>query len=177
MDKNIYELVVEITFRTKLVASPTSTLAEYGKYISETPEVDDDVDVNQPNKFMRNDDGNPVLKDYQWRGFIKSHSDKRYKRDIDEFVCIKERWVTLELEANTNVETIEQRIYGRISNVHTEVAPAGSHCRVTFLCCGKAVVDIVKKALSNGDEGFGYMRSEGYGKFSYEIVELKKLDK
>lgn len=145
--------------------------------------------------FPRDDDGTPILWDYQVKGFIKEAvgilielSDKEtrigktklskftHKRIVDNFVFVSPRKIRLSCATVGPICTRPLRadtMKGeRVSLASSETVPAATtfECEITTLA--PALSDMMKDCLNYGAmKGLGQWRNSGKGRFSWVEVE------
>ena len=149
--------------------------------------------------FSRNDEGQPIIWNYQIKGFFKeacamlqrmkgencskeSCKLKAYKKIIDG--CIEPagnadhgRQIPIIIAKGTEIEDFQRPLRAqtaqgeRITLAHSETIPAGSTIEFTVICLSDAHVDAVKEWLDYGRfKGLGQWRNSGKGRFQYELV-------
>lgn len=149
--------------------------------------------------FPRNENGEPVLYDYQVKGFFKdscgmlsriggkTEAGKKkavnesgkitaYKKVIDGLIFVQPRMIPVHF----NGEMTEcqrplraQNAQGeRVSLANSEQIPAGSTCEFEVLLMDDSHEKAVLEWLDYGAlRGIGQWRNSGKGRFSYEITE------
>ena len=138
--------------------------------------------------FPRDKDGNPILWDYQVRGFFKdacamlkavpgtkSSKLKAYKKEIDGRVFVEPRQIRIETAGP--ITTCQrplraQTLQGdRVALASSEAIPAGSTLTCTVLTLIDDTMDLVKEWLDYGRlRGLGQWRNSGKGKFEWELI-------
>lgn len=143
--------------------------------------------------FPRDADGNPILWDYQVKGFIKEAMgtmvelmDKEvkagktklskftYKRVVDNFVFVSPRMISLSNQIGeicTRPLRAETMRGERVALASSETVPAGTvfECEITTLSA--SLQEIVKQCLDYGKlKGLGQWRNSGKGRFEYEEI-------
>lgn len=136
--------------------------------------------------FPRDPDGDPILFDYQIKGFFKDAAAalrkvkgskcskvKAFKKEIDGLVFVSPRMVKLNmpgdighcqrpLRANTPMGE-------RVALAHSETAPAGTTIDIEIDCLTPEMEDLVRECLDYGKlRGIGQWRNSGKGRFVYE---------
>lgn len=148
--------------------------------------------------FPRNDDGEPVLYDYQIKGFFKdscgmlsriggkTETGKKkavnesgkitaYKKVIDGLIFVSPRMIPIhasgemtECQRPLRAQTMQGE---RVSLANSEQIPAGSTCEFEVLCMDDSHEKAVLEWLDYGVlRGIGQWRNSGKGRFSYEII-------
>lgn len=194
------ELKVKIEFLQELLGTQTGDKEVYKNFIgSKAPDaktleeeianVGQDEVIEKGKTFFPRVDGNPVIYDYQIRGFFKeackalakvpgtkSSGIKAYKQQIDLRIFIKDRNNLLK---NFDEVTDFQRpircstMQGeRISLAISEMLPIGTTCEFTVQCLVDSDIEAVKEWLDYGQfHGFLQFRNGGFGKFKWEEVK------
>lgn len=144
--------------------------------------------------FSRNKDGNPILWDYQIKGFFKdacgvlrkvkgtkSSKIKAYKKEIDGLIFVQERQILVQtaeeitscqrpLRANTPQGERE-------GLANSEEIAAGAVLEFSMLVMSDDLVPAVKEWLSYGKlRGLGQWRNSGKGRFLCEILEERAAE-
>ena len=148
--------------------------------------------------FPRDPNGNPILYDYQIKGFFKdscgmlgriggkTESGKKravnesgkltaYKKVIDGLIFVSPRQIPLNLNgqmADCQRPLRAQTAQGeRVSLADSEEIPAGSTCEFEISCLDDAHEVAVLEWLDYGKlRGLGQWRNSGKGRFTYEIL-------
>ena len=144
--------------------------------------------------FHRGKDGNPILYDYQIKGFIKeaigvmvefgaikigkaSLSKWTYKRVVDNFIFVTPREIPLRIPDGGSVTTCTRPLRAttmrgeRIALAHSEEVPGGTSLECAINVTEPQLMDIVKRALDYGEhKGLGQWRNSGKGRFIWEEV-------
>ena len=149
--------------------------------------------------FPRNESGEPVLYDYQVKGFFKDScgmlgriggktetGKKRavnesgkltaYKKVIDGLIFVQPRMIPIhftgsigECQRPLRAQTAQGE---RVSLANSEEIPAGSTCEFEVLCMEDAHEKAVLEWLEYGQlRGIGQWRNSGKGRFTYEILD------
>ena len=144
--------------------------------------------------FSRNEDGRPILWDYQIKGFFKdacgvlrkvkgtkSSKIKAYKKEIDGLIFVQERQILVQtaeeltscqrpLRANTPQGERE-------GLANSEEIAAGAVLEFSILVMSDDLVPAVKEWLSYGKlRGLGQWRNSGKGRFLCEILEERAAE-
>lgn len=151
--------------------------------------------------FPRDENGTPVLYDYQIKGFFKDAcgmlsrvggktetSKKRavnesgkltaYKKVIDGLIFVGPRMIPIsvngkigECQRPLRAQTAQGE---RVSLANSEEIPAGSTCEFEVLCMDDAHISAVREWLDYGGlRGIGQWRNSGKGRFTYVACEVK----
>ena len=144
--------------------------------------------------FSRNKDGNPILWDYQIKGFFKDACGvlrkvkgtkgsqiKAYKKEVDGLIFGQERQIPVQtaeemgscqrsLRANTPQGE-------RVGLANSEEIAAGAVLEFSILVMSDDLVPAVKEWLSYGKlRGLGQWRNSGKGRFLCEILEERAAE-
>ena len=148
--------------------------------------------------FPRNEKGEPVLYDYQVKGFFKdscgmlgriggkSETSKKkavnesgkitaYKKVIDGLIFVEPRMIPLKFDGEIGdcqrplrAQTAQGE---RVSLANSEEIPAGATCEFEVLCMDDSHEKAVLEWLDYGAlRGIGQWRNSGKGRFTYEIL-------
>ncbi len=200
---------VRLTFIEPLLGSAPNTAEIYKDYVaSKAPdamtteqEVEafgaDQVEERGTTIFTRDKDGNPVIWDYQIRGYFKgtcgalqrskgrktkflSSSIKAYHKDMYAKVYVFPRMIRInppdESEEKIGINQRPLRANTaqgeRVALASSEELPAGSWCDIEILLHDKTIWPMVMEWLDNGVfSGLGQWRNASYGRFVYEIMD------
>ncbi len=141
--------------------------------------------------FHRDDEGRPMLWDYQVKGFFKdacgamrratdskSAELKAYKTVIDGTVFVMARKISLMLPEATAVGICERPLRAdtaqgpRVSLCRSETVPAGTTMVVTIKLLQDSLLPYVREWLDYGClRGIGQWRNSGKGRFVWEAME------
>ena len=142
--------------------------------------------------FPRDDEGNPVVWDYQWKGYFKDAFGslkklpksecgkiKAYKKEIDGLIFVEPRKIPIDLSGDITMcqrPLRAQTMQGeRVALASSEAIPAGSSMIFTIKMLLDSHEKAVIEALNYGElRGFGQWRNSGKGRFHYEILERKE---
>lgn len=195
------KMKVKVTFVEEILGTEAMDKEIHEKFIASkapdakslTEEVEavgvEGVVENAMTGFARNEDGVPILWDYQFRGFFKeacgmlrrvpdskSAKVKAYKKVIDGTIFIGERKIPLVFEGK--VGSCQRPLRGqtaqgeRIALANSETVPAGATCEFTVLMLNGADKAVVKEWLDYGRlHGMGQWRNSGKGAFTWEEVK------
>lgn len=139
--------------------------------------------------FPRNPAGEPILFDYQIKGFFKdacgvlrrvpdfkSSKIKAYKKEIDGLLFVSPRMIPLKMPAPMGecqrplrASTAQGE---RVALSHSEAAPVGTTIEAEIQCLTKDMLDLAKECLEYGNlRGIGQWRNSGKGRFTYEVID------
>ena len=142
--------------------------------------------------FSRNNDGHPILWDYQIKGFFKdacgmlrkvpgtkSTKIKAYKKEIDGLIFISEREIPFTAYdgtiGNCQRPLRAQTAQGeRVSLANSETVPAGAQLEFTIECLVDSDMDAVEEWLDYGKlRGLGQWRNSGKGRYLWDQLDEK----
>ena len=136
--------------------------------------------------FPRNEKGEPIVWDYQLKGFMKdacgmlrkikdkeSSKLKAYKKEIDGLIFVEERQIPIVLAGDIGdcqrplrAQTMQGE---RVTLANSETIPAGSTLEFTVVCFDDKDMKLVCEWLDYGVwRGLGQWRNSGRGKFTWE---------
>lgn len=139
--------------------------------------------------FPRDEDGNPILFDYQVKGFFKDATGvlrkvtgskaskiKAYKKEIDGLLFVFPRKIPLQLSGE--IQHCERPLRAqtamgeRIALSNSEACPAGTSMEIEIRCLTNDMYELAKECLDYGVlRGIGQWRNSGKGRFTYEVIE------
>lgn len=192
------ELKVKLTFFEEVLGTASADPEIHAEYIaSKAPDapsreeeiasigVDEFIEKSMT-VFHRNKDGNPILFDYQIKGFFKNAAKAMYavggdskltsyKTKIDNLIFINERQILLQIPDGHGIGNCQRPLRGqtaqgeRIALANSETCPAGTVVEFTV----KFLVDGLKKNIIEWLEygqlnGIGQWHNSGKGRFKYE---------
>ena len=138
--------------------------------------------------FPRDDNGNPMFWDYQFKGFFKdacgmlrnvsgtkSKDVKAYKKKIDGLVFVEPRKIPIAFDGemgNCQRPLRAQTAQGeRIALANSETIPAGATCEISVICLDDGLEAAVMEWLDYGARrGMAQWRNSGKGTFTYELL-------
>lgn len=138
--------------------------------------------------FPRNAEGQPIMWDYQIKGFFKdacgmlrkvtdskSSKIKAYKKEIDGLIFVQEREIPFQFDGkigNCQRPLRAQTAQGeRVSLANSETIPAGTTLEFTIECLVDSDMAAVREWLDYGRlRGLGQWRNSGKGKFQWEEI-------
>ena len=148
--------------------------------------------------FPRNADGQPILWDYQIKGFFKEAcaamihieamtkedlkkfrlTEYLYKKTIDQLIFVFPRQIVLQLPEGCDPNKLNfcqrplrgQTMKGeRISLARSEEVPEGTKIEIEIKCLNEKHEDFVKQWLTYGAlKGTGQWRNSGKGRFKWQ---------
>ena len=195
------EIKAKITFTEELLGTASSDPEVHKTYIASkapnAPKLEEEVEAlgvdNIAEKsmtiFPRDKDGNPILWDYQIKGFFKdscsalrkvtgtaSSKIKAYKKEIDGLIFVFPREIKINLNGEIGIcerPLRAQTAQGeRVALASSETVPAGSSAKITIRCLSDAHEKSVREWLDYGQlKGLGQWRNSGKGRFSWEEIK------
>ena len=139
--------------------------------------------------FPRNENGDPILFDYQIKGFFKdacgvlrrvpgtkSSKIKAFKKEIDGLLFIFPRMIPLnmpgpmgECQRPLRASTAQG---DRVALAHSEAAPAGTTVEFEIRCMTKDMYELSRECLDYGVlRGIGQWRNSGKGRYLWEEIK------
>lgn len=142
--------------------------------------------------FPRGTDGNPILWDYQIKGFFKDACQslrkipgsecskiKSYKKEIDGLLFVEPRAIPITFEGP--ITTCQRPLRAntaqgeRIALASSEAIPAGATIEFEVKLLLPSHEAAVMEMLEYGKlRGFGQWRNSGKGRFTYELQERRE---
>lgn len=141
--------------------------------------------------FHRNEEGNPIIWDYQLKGFFKdacgalrrvpgtkSSELKAYKTVIDTTVFVRPRKIDLILPEGSKIEILERPLRAetmqgpRVALSKSEMVPAGTKLMIEIESLIPRTQKIIEEWLNYGSlRGLGQWRNASYGRFSFKEIK------
>lgn len=197
------ELKVRITFTEELLGTANSDKDIHSEFIaskapdapSREEEVEavgvDEVERKEMTIFPRNTDGQPIMWDYQIKGFFKdtcgalrkvtgteSSKIKAFKKEIDGLIFPEPRQIVIKFDGKMG--TCQRPLRAstaqgeRIALANSETIPAGATIEFTVKCLLDSHIKAVKEWLDYGVfKGMGQWRNSGKGRFTWEDLTDK----
>lgn len=197
------ELKVRITFTEELLGTANSDKDIHSEFIaskapdapSREEEVEavgvDEVERKEMTIFPRNTDGQPIMWDYQIKGFFKdacgalrkvtgteSSKIKAFKKEIDGLIFPEPRQIVIKFDGE--IGTCQRPLRAstaqgeRIALANSETIPAGATIEFTVKCLLDSHIKAVKEWLDYGVfKGMGQWRNSGKGRFTWEDLTDK----
>ena len=197
------EMKVRVTLLEEMLGTASNNPDIHSEYIaSKAPDakskeeeieaigVDAEIEKSMT-VFPRNKEGQPIMWDYQVKGFFKdacgmlrnvkgseSSKLKAYKKKIDGLIFVKERKIPIQMSGdigNCQRPLRAQTMQGeRVTLANSETIPEGSVLEFTVCCLVDGDVDVVKEWLDYGKwRGLGQWRNSGKGKFVWQELDGK----
>lgn len=198
-------LGIELEFTEELLGTASNNPEVHADYIAskapDAPSRKDEIAaigaVEYEEKgmtvFPRDEDGTPILWDYQVKGFFKescgmlrraddglSKRLKAYKKEIDGLVFPYPRKIRLDLPPRGFVGDLQRPLRAqtaqgeRVALAHSETCPAGTRCRFEVKLLRRDLADLVCEWLGYGAvHGMGQWRNASYGRFVCRVVDVE----
>lgn len=194
------KIKVRITFQEPLLGTAPQNAEIYSDFIgSKAPDATtlaeevealgvDAVAEKGMTVFPKDEDGTPILWDYQVKGFFKdacgmlarlkgqteSSKLKAYKKVIDGLIFVGPRSIKLNPAGEIGVcqrPLRAQTMQGeRVALASSEELPAGTTADFEVILLDESLEAVVREWLDYGAlRGIGQWRNSGKGRFSYEV--------
>jgi len=141
--------------------------------------------------FHRNAKGQPILWDYQIKGFFKDACSmlnrtvpaekklKAFRKEIDGLVFVNPREIAVDVIGEISWCTRPLRVNTaqgeRVALANSEAIPAGSSIEIEITVLKDDLMKNVKEWLKYGKlRGLGQWRNSGKGRFTYEEIKDEK---
>lgn len=142
--------------------------------------------------FPRDYNGNPILYDYQVKGFFKDSCAalrkvrgtkcsqiKAYKKEIDGLLFVSPRMILLNRTGPVGECQRPLRaatpMGERVALAHSETVPAGTTVEFEIHAFTDEMADLARECLDYGVfRGIGQWRNSGKGRFEWEEIKPKK---
>jgi len=138
--------------------------------------------------FPRDENGDPIFWDYQFKGFFKdacsmlryagnteSAKLKAHKKKIDGLVFLQPRQIKINFDGEIGNCQRPLRVNGpqgeRVALANSESIPAGATCEFEILLLEDSLEKVVIEWLKYGElRGMSQWRNSGKGRFAYELL-------
>lgn len=194
-------LKIKVNFTEEVLGTASSNPHIHEEYIaSNAPDAQnleqevaaigpEEVFEKQMTIFPKDKDGNPILWDYQWKGFFKDACGmlkkvpgsecskiKAFKKEIDGLIFVEPRMIPINVNGEIGVCQRPLRANTpqgeRVALASSETVPAGSSVIFSVVLMCDSDEKMIKETLEYGKRrGFGQWRNSGKGRFEYEILE------
>lgn len=144
--------------------------------------------------FPKDDDGTPILWDYQVKGFFKdtcgalrkvsgtrSNKIKAYKKEIDGLIFPEPRKIRINFDGD--MSDCQRPLRGqtaqgeRIALANSEAIPAGATIEFDVVCLLDSHIESVREWLDYGKyRGIGQWRNSGKGRFNWEEISVGNVE-
>lgn len=151
----------------------------------------EEVERKEMTVFPRDEEGDPIVWDYQIKGFFKDSCGvlrkvtdskcskiKAYKKEIDGLIFPKPRKIKIHLPEGGEIGNCQRPLRAqtaqgeRIALANSEAIPAGSWCDVEILILKDDLEGMVRECLDYGElKGLGQWRNSGAGRFEWKAEE------
>lgn len=194
-------LKARLTFTEKVLGTASNNPEIHSEYIASKAEdamkIEEEVAAigveevieKSMTVFPRNEDGNPILWDYQIKGFFKDAAGclrrvpgtkaskiKAFKKEIDGLLFVFPRMIPLNMPADLG--TCERPLRAstaqgeRIALANSETAPAGTTIDIEIQCMTKEMYELTKECLDYGIlRGIGQWRNSGMGRYVWQELD------
>jgi hypothetical protein len=195
------ELKVKVTLTEEMLGTASNNPDIHSEYIaSKAPDakskeeeieaigVDAEIEKSMT-VFPRNKAGQPIMWDYQVKGFFKdacgmlrnvkgseSSKVKAYKKKIDGLIFVKEREIPIQMSGqigNCQRPLRAQTMQGeRVALANSETVPAGTWFECDIVAFDDKMWAMIEEWLNYGQfNGLGQWRSSGKGAFTWQYAE------
>lgn len=143
--------------------------------------------------FPKDEDGTPILWDYQVKGFFKdtcgalrkvsgtlSSKIKAYKKEIDGLIFPEPRKIRINFDGA--MSDCQRPLRGqtaqgeRIALANSESIPAGATIEFDVVCLLDSHIESVREWLDYGKyRGIGQWRNSGKGRFTWEEISVETV--
>ena len=144
--------------------------------------------------FPKDEDGTPILWDYQVKGFFKdtcgalrkvsgtrSSNIKAYKKEIDGLIFPEPRKIRINFDGA--MSDCQRPLRGqtaqgeRIALANSEAIPAGATIEFDVVCLLDSHIESVREWLDYGKyRGIGQWRNSGKGRFTWEEMSVETVE-
>lgn len=144
--------------------------------------------------FPKDEDGTPILWDYQVKGFFKdtcgalrkvsgtrSSKIKAYKKEIDGLIFPEPRKIRINFDGA--MSDCQRPLRGqtaqgeRIALANSEAIPAGATIEFDVVCLLDSHIESVREWLDYGKyRGIGQWRNSGKGRFNWEEISVGNVE-
>lgn len=194
------EMKVRLTFTEEILGTAPADKELYSTYIGsnapDAPSKEEEIEAigvdgmieKGMTVFPRNEEGNPILFDYQIKGFFKNSAKAfnyvkkipAYKTKIDNLVFIKERKIVLQLTEGAEIGNCQRPLRAntaqgeRVALANSESCPTGTVVEFTIMVMLDDLMNNVIEWLDYGSlNGIGQWHNSGKGRFTWEDISDK----
>lgn len=194
---------VKITFLEEILGSSAAKPDIHAEFIAskapDAPSMDEEIAAvgveeyieNAMTVFPRNADGQPIIWDYQIRGFFKaacgfmrkvkgskSEKLKAYKKEVDGLIHVKPRAIPInfdgELKSCQRPLRAETAQGARVALANSESIGAGATAEFEIIMLNDADEALVREWLDYGQwNGLGQWRNSGKGSYLWQELNDK----
>ena len=201
-------LKVKVDFVEEVLGTANSNPDIHKEYIAsnapDAPKMKEEVEAigaeevfeKSMTVFPRNKDGEPIVWDYQWKGFLKDAFGslkklpktecgkiKAYKKEIDGLIFVYPRAIPIKLPEGEEIGICQRPLRAqtaqgeRIALASSESVPAGSSMTFEIQCLLDGHEKAVLEALRYGRmRGFGQWRNASKGRFTFEVLDREEAE-
>ena len=198
----MHTLKVKITFQEEILGTASNNPEIHSEFIASKAQDamkieeevaaigEEEVIEKSMTVFPRNPDGNPILFDYQIKGFFKdacgvlrrvpgtkASKVKAFKKELDGLVFVTPRMIPLTIPGGA-LGTCERPLRAstaqgdRVALANSETAPAGTTIEFEIQCLTKDMYNLMTELLDYGNlRGIGQWRNSGKGRFTWEEIQ------
>lgn len=197
------EMKVRLTFIEEILGTASADKEIHAEYIASkapnAPSKEEEIESigvdgmieKTMTIFHRNKDGNPILFDYQIKGFFKNaakafnyvggkHKLTAYKSKIDNLVFVKERQIPLQLPEGEEIGSCQRPLRAstaqgeRVALANSESCPAGTVVEFTIMVMVDELMERVIEWLDYGRlNGIGQWHNSGKGRYEWTDISDK----
>ena len=194
------EMKVRLTFTEEILGTASADPEIHAKFIAsnapDAPTRKEEVEAigveeaieKAMTVFPRGKDGQPIIWDYQIKGFFKNAAKAfgyvggkqkltAYKTKIDNLIFIEEREIKLQLPEGTKIGSCQRPLRAqtaqgeRVALANSESCPAGTVIEFTIMTM---VDDLMKNIIDWLDygklNGIGQWHNSGKGRFNWTAI-------
>ena len=197
------EMKVRLTFTEEILGTANSDKDIHEEFIAskapDAPSREEEVaslgveEVISKGKtvFSRNEEGQPILWDYQIKGFFKNAAKAfgyvggkskltAYKTKIDNLVFVKERQIVLQIPDGSEVGDCQRPLRAqtaqgeRVALANSESCPEGTVIEFTIMVMVDELMNHIIEWLDYGKlNGIGQWHNSGKGRFEWTDITDK----
>lgn len=194
------EMKVRLTFMEEILGTASADKEIHAKYIAsnapDAPTKKEEVEAigveevieKSMTVFPRGEDGEPIIWDYQIKGFFKNAAKAfgyvggkqkltAYKSKIDNLIFVKERKIKLIMPEGMQIGSCQRPLRAstaqgeRVALANSESCPAGTQIEFTIMTMVDSLMDNIIDWLDYGQlNGIGQWHNSGKGRFTWEEV-------
>ena len=194
------EMKVRLTFTEEILGTASADPEIHSTYIAsnapDTPSRKEEVEAigveevieKSMTVFPRGNDGEPILWDYQIKGFFKNAAKAfgyvggkskltAYKTKIDNLVFIKERQIKLQIPEGRKIGSCQRPLRAstaqgeRVALANSEICPAGTVVEFTIMTMVDDLMKNIIEWLDYGQlNGIGQWHNSGKGRFEWTDI-------
>ncbi|MGN0998676.1 MAG: hypothetical protein ACI4PO_03915 [Faecousia sp.] len=201
MEIEMHTIKARLTFTEEILGTASNNPEIHSEYIAskaqDAKKLEEEVEAigveevieKSMTVFPRNEEGAPILWDYQVKGFFKDAAGvlkrvpgtkaskiKAYKKEIDGLLFVFPRKIPLNMPAGLG--SCERPLRAstaqgeRIALSNSETAPAGTTIDIEIRCMTKEMYDLARECLDYGAlRGIGQWRNSGKGRLVWQELD------